>query len=442
MSEIRSEGYDLIVAGAGMAGLTAAGAVARRGGHVLVLEKAAEIGGSAIVSGGMVWTAERAADLIAQCPKADPQLIEVLCAELSRLLDNIRETGAIVEGEARVLGYGVGRRADLPPYLEACRAAVIEAGGQVVTRAQMFDLIVEDGKICGVEALVHGETMSIRSTWTLLSGGGFQADPELTAKYIHPNAPSMLLRSNRASTGDGLRPALAAGAALSESMTGFYGHLISWPTDIWNAGVFARISQYHSGKSALVNVLGEIFRPPFDNDHYNTQWAVKQPEGRAVLIMDQFRYDHQEAPTDVSIPVNRFEIGVEHGANTAVAPTLEALGDLISAWGFAGERLPQAIATFNATATEDRPALEQAPYYAIEIKPGITFTHGGLKIDEHARVQSVKGGPLPGLLAAGADAGGVFDGGYGGGLAAAGVFALRAADTVVTSLVASEQVRA
>src|SRR4051812_28588050 len=104
MSEIRSDRYDLIVAGAGMAGLTAARAVAERGGHVLVLEKAAEIGGSAIVSGGMVWTAERAADLIAQCPKADVELIEVLCAELPRLLDNIRETGATVEGEARVLG--------------------------------------------------------------------------------------------------------------------------------------------------------------------------------------------------------------------------------------------------------------------------------------------------------------------------------------------------
>ena len=70
--------YDLVVAGAGMAGLTAASAVARSGGRVLVVEKAAEIGGSAILSGGMVWTAADPADLIEQCPKADPALIEVL----------------------------------------------------------------------------------------------------------------------------------------------------------------------------------------------------------------------------------------------------------------------------------------------------------------------------------------------------------------------------
>ena len=243
----------------------------------------------------------------------------------------------------------------------------------------------------------------------------------------------MLLRSNRASAGDGLQAALAAGAALSESMSGFYGHLISWPTDVWNAGVYTRLSQYHSGKCALVNVAGDVFRPPFDNDHYNTQWTVKQPEGRAVLVMDQYRYEHQEPPTDIADPVNRFDIAVEHGAHAAIAPTLDELGAKIAEWGFAGDKLPAAIAAFNADATEERPALVNPPYYALEVRPAITFTHGGVKIDEHARVQSTDGKAIPGLLAAGADAGGVFDGGYGGGLAAAGVFALRAADTVTAS---------
>ena len=233
----------------------------------------------------------------------------------------------------------------------------------------------------------------------------------------------MLLRSNRASTGDGLHAALAAGAALSESMDGFYGHLISSPSDVWTPGVYTRLSQYHSGTCALVNVAGDVFRPPFDNDHYNTQWTLKQPEGRAVLVMDQFRYEHQEAPTTIADPVNRFDIAVEHGAHAAVAPTLDELGAKIAEWGFAGDRLPDAIAAFNADATEERPALVEPPYYALEVRPAITFTHGGVKIDAHARVQSADGKVIPGLLAAGADAGGVFDGGYGGGLAAAGVFA-------------------
>ena len=59
--------------------------------------------------------------------------------------------------------------------------------------------------------------------------------------------------------------------------------------------------------------------------------------------------------------------------------------------------------------------------------PAISFTFGGLAIDDHARVLDEAGEPIPGLLAAGADAGGIFTKAYAGGLAAALVFALRAA---------------
>ena len=59
----------------------------------------------------------------------------------------------------------------------------------MLTRAQLFSLIVEDGEVGGAEVLINGEPTSVASSWTLLAGGGFQADPELTAKYIHPNAP-------------------------------------------------------------------------------------------------------------------------------------------------------------------------------------------------------------------------------------------------------------
>ena len=65
----------------------------------------------------------------------------------------------------------------------------------------------------------------------------------------------------------------------------------------------------------------------------------------------------------------------------------------------------------------------------IEVIPAITFTFTGLMIDPHARVLDESGEPIPGLLAAGADAGGVFDRAYAGGLACALVFGLQAAAT-------------
>ena len=48
---------DVVVLGAGLAGMSAATAASEHGARVLVLERAPAIGGSAAISGGYVWTA-------------------------------------------------------------------------------------------------------------------------------------------------------------------------------------------------------------------------------------------------------------------------------------------------------------------------------------------------------------------------------------------------
>ena len=61
----------------------------------------------------------------------------------------------------------------------------------------------------------------------------------------------------------------------------------------------------------------------------------------------------------------------------------------------------------------------------VKVQAAVTHTIGGLRIDEEARVVGAGG-----LWAAGADAGGIFTGGYASGLAAALVFGRRAAESV------------
>jgi len=65
---------------------------------------------------------------------------------------------------------------------------------------------------------------------------------------------------------------------------------------------------------------------------------------------------------------------------------------------------------------------------AVRVLTGVTHTLGGLRVDTHARVLDESGEQIPGLYAAGNDAGGIFAGGYGSGLAAALVLGLAAAD--------------
>ena len=427
------EAYDFIVVGSGMAGMTAAASVAAAGRRVVVVEKASELGGSTILSGGWVWTAPEPDVLITESPRAAPELVRALCSGYERLMTWIGGTGAAVSEEAVILDYGRGREVDLTRYLEVCRSAVVDTGGSVLTRSQMYSLTVEAGQVVGVEVYSAGEHVAFTAPWTLLATGGFQADPELIATYIHPNTPRMPLRSNRASTGDGLRAATAIGAATSEAMDGFYGHLVSWPSDVWVPGVFTLLSQYHSDRAALVNAHGECFRPPFDSDHYNAQWAVQQPEGRAVMVFDQQLYEDQGSPVSSGSRLNSFDVAVEHGAHAAIGGSLDELGRRIEEWGFDGSRLADSIAGYNREASGPRKPIEVAPYYALEVRAAITFTHGGLRIDADTHVLGEDGAPIPGLLAAGADAGGVHAGGYGGGLATAGVFGLRAADTVLAA---------
>jgi succinate dehydrogenase/fumarate reductase flavoprotein subunit len=77
------------------------------------------------------------------------------------------------------------------------------------------------------------------------------------------------------------------------------------------------------------------------------------------------------------------------------------------------------------------PKLSEPPFLAIRVRPAVTHTTGGLRIDERARVLHVDGSEIDGLYAAGADVGGIFTGGYGSGLAAALVFGRRAADSAL-----------
>ena len=85
--------------------------------------------------------------------------------------------------------------------------------------------------------------------------------------------------------------------------------------------------------------------------------------------------------------------------------------------------------------------IRQAPFHALPVVAGITYTMGGIRIDEHARALDETGRPIPGLYATGACTGGLEGGprtGYVGGLVKCGVTGLRAAEHVAAQALAEE----
>ena len=216
-----------------MAGMTAAARGAEAGRTVLVVEKAPDIGGSALLSGGKLWTAKSMELFDQETPGGDPMLRRVVLDKFDDAVAWLRSTGVDVADVSYHLHYGRGFDFDIVDFFGHCRRTVEQAGGMIVRGANAERLLVEDGRVVGAVVVDRDGTTVVRAPWTLLATGGFSASPQLLERYVHPRAVGALARSNPHSTGDGLLLGQAAGAATSPFMKGFYGHVMLSPVHKW-----------------------------------------------------------------------------------------------------------------------------------------------------------------------------------------------------------------
>jgi succinate dehydrogenase/fumarate reductase flavoprotein subunit len=432
---------DLLVLGGGMAGMSSAAYAARQGASAALVEKGPAIGGSAIYA-RFIHTTPTVEAMREVNPGGDPKLSSRVVERYAEGLDWVRSFGVRMADPVPVIGYSRGCLTDMPGYLHACERVVREHG-EVLVSSTTQRLLLEDGAVAGaVIRTAAGDERVIRARSTLLATGGFGGDPELRAKHIHPLSGDLPLRANVYSTGDGLRLGQSAGAAFGPANAGFYGHLIPSRVEYTNPYEFTDLTFYHGEHGIIVNVAGRRFCDETIGDHINALEVLEQPDARALMVTDQRVHDQWMMTPYVEgvPPLDRFKLASERGARTAVAESIDELDALPEEWGYPGQVVRDTLEEFNEQCKSGRPSparkrdaapLVDPPYYAIEVIPAITYTYSGLTIDEHARVLDSDGAPIRGLLAAGADAGGVFYRAYVGGLATALVFGLEAAATAL-----------
>jgi succinate dehydrogenase/fumarate reductase flavoprotein subunit len=432
---------DLLVLGAGMAGLSAAAWSVKHGRSVVLVEKG-EIGGSA-KRARFIWTAPDYETLREAIPDGDPELQRRLIEGFEPAVEWVH---SLVEAEppVTVLRFGRGQRTPMPDYVAACERLVREhAGSEVIVGGDAQRLLVEDGEVRGAEIrLPSGELREVRAASTLLATGGFGGDPQLRTELIHPQADDIPLRANPFSRGDGLRLGREAGGQFGPDDAGFYGHVMANGVELRDDDDFPALTLFHSEHGILLNVDGERFVDETLGDHLTTLALLKEREARALLISDQRVHDEWIMRPYVQgvAPVDVFDLVSKRGARALKLDSIDELAGLPAEWGYDGAAIRQALLDFNracAAGTPEPPRrldavpIDSPPFYVIEAVPAITFTFGGLRIDRDARVLGEDGRPIPGLLAAGADAGGVYVRAYAGGLALALVFGLRAAQTAL-----------
>lgn len=448
------ERVDVLVAGGGMAGLAAAATAAEGGAKVLVVEKGSRPGGSAALSVGMFWAIPDFESLRRRVPLGDPDLGRAVVEDYPAAVEAIRETGVSVgERISGVMSVGIGHSINIHALLDHEIAAIERAGGRIACDTSVRRLLAdEDGAIIGADARgSDGRMVTVLADATIIATGGFQGDPGLVSTYIGTNADRMPVRSNPGSVGDGLRLGQAAGGATSRAMSTFYGHLVPSPLTSFTEEQYMPLAQYHSNHCILVNRLGHRFCDESQGDEVSARELLAQPEARGILLCDErvrSKYVVSEPFPNAGL-LDRFEEAKKVGARLASADTPDALADEVAAWGVDALRLRATLEDYAAAARGEAVALDaplpyvpeplvEPPFHALEVQPAITFTYGGLRADPDGRVLDHDGVPIPGLWAAGVDAGGLSNYTYAGGLAPDFITGRRAAVSALAVLEASK----
>jgi succinate dehydrogenase/fumarate reductase flavoprotein subunit len=302
---------DLVVAGAGMAGLCAAVRARELGAEVVVLEKGDRAGGSMLLSSGFAWRHRSFDDFRADCPDGDPELQRLVFDRFDEGIGWLESLGASVV--TRDTGNPVTCGAGFEPA-QLTEALVHAAGGDVRLREPLTELP--------------------RETPVVLATGGFQGDRDLLREYVTPEADHVLLRANRWSTGDGLRLGLGAGATTSAGMGEFYGRNMPAPPARVEERDYVRLSQLYA-RHALVSSAGETFATRTWSEIDVVQWTAHRPgatasyrvpaENLPAHVRERTVAEMVDAAEEAGAPVERDESGVTVEVRAAVTTTVGGL---------------------------------------------------------------------------------------------------------------------
>ena len=434
---------DVVIIGAGGAGMTAAINTAQAGKDVILLEKMPYAGGNTTkATGGM-----NAAETHYQAEQGIDDSVEQFVEDTMEGGHNINDKDLVTtlaENSAEAIDWLDSIGAPLPKvsFSGGATNARIHApedgsgvGAYLVTSLLkkmddldinvMYDtkatkLISEDGTVTGVQAESKDTEYTIKAKAVILATGGFGNNEDMIVQY-RKDLKGTVTTSAPGITGDGIVMAEDVGADLVD-----IEQIQLHPTVEQKTSMLITESVRGDG-AILVNQDGKRFTDELLTRDVVSAAELEQPGSYAYIIFDQRLRDGLKAiekyvSTGITVQGDTIE---ELAEKIDVDPA--TLAETLKNWNqyVADQNDPD----FGRTTGMDQD-LSQAPFYAIKIAPGIHHTMGGVHIDTDARVIDKDGNPIPGLFAAGEVVGGVHGGNRLGGNAVA--------DIVVFGKIASE----
>ncbi|NOT25114.1 MAG: FAD-dependent tricarballylate dehydrogenase TcuA [Acidobacteria bacterium] len=423
-----SNDHDVVVIGGGNAGLCAALSARQAGASVLVLERAPRHlrgGNSRHTRNFRCAHAAPTEQLTESYPveeflgdlnrvtenQGDPDLSRLLITRSAGCPEWMRQFGVRFQSSLRGtlhlsrtnLFFLGGGKALMNSYY----AAAERAGIHVAYDADVTAIDVVDGSCRSITAHIGGTPMQIRARAIVLAAGGFEANIEWLREAWGDAADNFVIRGTPYNTGTILRLMLDAGAESVGDSRACHAVAVDARAPQFDGGIVTRLDSLPFG--IVVNKHAERFYDEGE-DAWPKRYAIW---GRLVAAQpDQIAYSIVDAKASGTFMPSVFPV-IAAGS----------VGELAAKLGLPADRLEATVASFNqavrpgvfnhAVLDDCRtdglsPAkshwaqrIDTPPFWGYPLRPGITFTYLGLKVNDSGRVFMKGGIPADNVYAAG-----------------------------------------
>lgn len=404
---------DVVIVGAGAAGMSAALEASNAGAKVIILEKQGIPGGATTLSGGKLLAAgtefQEAAGFEGDTPEAlydylkgvggdlidDEKLHEFTdnaLGDFNWLIDNgvvVKDVEPIhssitpwrVHNTLEKAGMTNGNGGLITvPLAKAVQATTAEIKYNVSANELLTN---ENGDVVGVVGVKpDGSKVTVNAKSVIIATGGYAQNKEMISRY--PSAEGYVTSVPRGNVGDGLTMSEAVGAQIFNAPS----TQIVFTSFTSGVGI-------NEESGLIVNDKGERVV-----DEFTYQYHVAE-----ALVNSDSKIGWYIASANDPAPTVQYAMTLD---STLKAESAEELAALM---GVDPTAFASAVARYNelcaAGNDEDfgKPADKmialEGTLYAIEMKPAVTVTYGGLVTDLEAQVLDTNNTPIKGLYAAG-----------------------------------------
>jgi fumarate reductase flavoprotein subunit len=457
---------DVVVVGAGATGMSAALTAQQAGAKVILLEKAATIGGVSIIAGGPMGIDSRDQQNAGVAGKFtvndvldywqsynawmdDGQLFYNIASRSGETIDWLEDNGM----EFKFMGTEQAAHADGFPtyhiyadqdnklgYYEALEKKFEDAGGQLYLETPATKLHAEGDKITGVTAVgKDGTTYEINCDAVVLGTGGFGANAEVVEEKVGFPLETFTTGTQ---TGDGAAMSQAIGAGVGKTIQQFHGvtsysgiqtgqgkdeiaKAIYMPTSVWVNRRGSRFCpedlNYDTALSSnAAATQGEYYFSIMSEDMVD---AVAAGGAKALGVDTPVAYEPTIPMFSIDEPWTQFKDALEDGVEKGIVFKGANVQELAENMGVDPDTLAATLATYDDYCAEGKDevygkdskylkALGDGTLYAVKARPVSLGGIGGVLVNSNLQVIKDDGTVIGGLYAAGNDVAEIYNNSY------------------------------